>query len=90
MMIMPVLTAVMAIVLTSLKSKQTFKYIDLSILPRCSRPTFEYIDLESGFLVRMKEEHIPQRSVGDGRTEHGDVVFRRPVVNRLGIVDLFA
>ena len=36
----------------------------------------------------MKEEHVPEGPVGEGRTEHRDLVLGRPVVDGALVLDL--
>ncbi len=39
-------------------------------------------------LVRVEEEHVTQRSIGERGAEDVDVVLRRPVADRVWVVDL--
>ena len=36
----------------------------------------------------MKEEHVPEGPVGEGRTEHRDLVLGSPVVDGALVLDL--
>jgi hypothetical protein len=50
--------------------------------------TLQNVDDESRIFVGVKEQHVAERTVGQGRTEDGDLIFCGPVVNRTLVIDL--
>ena len=45
---------------------------------------------ETGSLVRVEKEHVAQTAVSEGRAQHRNIVLGRPVVDRLGVIDLLS
>ncbi len=50
--------------------------------------TLQNVDDESRIFVGVKEQHVAERTVGQGRTEDGDLIFCGPVVNGRLVIDL--
>ena len=54
----------------------------------CHELTAQNVDDQSWVLERVKEEHVAEGPVGEGRTEDRDLVLGRPVVDGGLVVDL--
>ena len=50
--------------------------------------TLQYIHDQPRIPVGVEEEHVPERAVGEGGAEDGDVVDGGPVVDRRLVFDL--
>lgn len=95
---MPLVTAFKDIVFNLLRSgecrKVSLPLADSRVAkfrqPNTIVPTCEYVDDESRLFEGVEEHHVTEATVRQRRTKHGNLVLRRPIVNRILVVDLSA